>query len=142
MKNTDKEHFSIYIITDVIVHPDYKYPSTYNDIALMKVDTAVKFNSHIYPICLPPSNYNLSVNKKVLATGFGAIGFAEPMSDKLLKTTLDVFSSEECRQLYKFDEGKKLSNGVREEMQFCAGSRNGEKDTCQVGSFIFIIDHT
>lgn len=133
MKNSDTEHFSIHVITNIIVHPDYKYPSTYNDIALMKVDSAVKFNSHIYPICLPSSNHNLNV-EKALATGFGAIGFSEPMGDKLLKTILDIYSSEECRQLYKFDEGKKLSNGIRAEMQFCAGSRNGQKDTCQVGS--------
>lgn len=39
-------------IVETFVHPDYEYPSTYNNLALFRLDKDVEFNEHIWPICL------------------------------------------------------------------------------------------
>lgn len=56
LDNTDT-----YEIEQHIIHPDYKPPSMYNDIALFKVSTEVKFSSSVRPICL---NWDPLLNPK------------------------------------------------------------------------------
>lgn len=39
-------------ITETIIHPDYRYPSAYNNLALFRLNKDVEFNEYIWPICL------------------------------------------------------------------------------------------
>ncbi|XP_058451564.1 serine protease snake-like [Malaya genurostris] len=118
------EDFSV---ADLIPHPEYKQSSQYHDIALIKLDRKVTFSPYIRPICLPTDG-DIS-NARSIATGWGTIGYGESTSAMLLKVVLDMFPYEEC--VGHFEVNRRLKDGLRQESQLCAGSRNSSKDTCQ-----------
>lgn len=67
---TDKARPKDYRIVRHVIHPDYKPPSKYNDIALFQTDVNVEFSVYVRPICL---NTDPQLNPKVqIATGWGA----------------------------------------------------------------------
>lgn len=116
-----------YNIKEFIDHPEYRPPSTYNDILLIKLEEKVKFNHYVRPICLytefqPPT-------KSAIASGWGKTEDADG-SDDLLKVTLEFFSQNECFKYFPANR-RKYSEGIIEKSQICAGSRSELKDTCQ-----------
>jgi len=72
-KNNDGANPVEILVDTIIVHPDYVSTSKYNDIALIRLNSRVKFNNHIRPACL----YNLDhiYSRKVTATGWGSIEY-------------------------------------------------------------------
>lgn len=130
-------------IVERIPHPEYRYPSQYNDIGLFKLERKVQLNGAIRPACLPEQ---ASVKTKTaIATGWGTVTWRGQQSNVLLKVTLDMFSQNECNSTYRTDINRKLNKGIMEETQVCAGSHNEEKDSCQGDSggyveiFFFIL---
>lgn len=124
-----------YNIKEFIDHPEYRPPSTYNDILLIKLEEKVKFNHYVRPICLytefqPPT-------KSAIASGWGKTEDADG-SDDLLKVTLEFFSQNECFKYFPANR-RKYSEGIIEKSQICAGSRSELKDTCQVTLITIII---
>lgn len=69
MKNDDGAHPVDYAIAEIITHPEYKPPSKYHDIALLRLSRRVKFYKHIRPACLYLDE-SLSLTKAI-ATGWG-----------------------------------------------------------------------
>lgn len=60
-----------YKIIDRKIHPLYKKPINYNDIALFKLDQDVIFSAYVRPICL---NSDPLLNpEKVVASGWGNV---------------------------------------------------------------------
>jgi len=116
-------------VIERIKHPDYKPPSQYNDIALLKLDQDVILDEFVRPICLQTSKeFNV---RKSIASGWGRQEyFDENGSDILLKVTLDLFSNEECGVSFP-KNSRTLKNGIADESQVCAGSKTERKDTCQ-----------
>ena len=60
-------------VIEAIKHPDYKLPSKYNDIALLKLDKPLELNADVRPACLetepqPPGKF-------AIATGFGKTSY-------------------------------------------------------------------
>lgn len=118
-------------IVSIIAHPDYKRSAVYNDITLLLLNRAVVFSPYIYPICLP-QQFEIT-QKKAIASGFGAVGFAENSSDHLLKATLDIFSYQACNESFMYDtSNRNLNKGIIDATQLCAGSFDDDKDACQV----------
>lgn len=70
-----------YEIADQIVHPKYLASSLYNDIALFKLNTDVRFSDYIRPVCLytlldlPKEKLN-----DLIASGWGATGYGKKFS--------------------------------------------------------------
>lgn len=128
-RNDDGAQPVNYVIVERIRHPDYKPPTKYNDIALLKLDRRVEFSDFIRPACLYTKDY-FDVNKTV-ATGWGKIDFAEPLSDTLLKVAISIIDNKQCNDLYSLDSPtRELSRGIASSMM-CAGELRGGKDTCQ-----------
>lgn len=71
--NLTKESF--YEITHLIVHPEYKSPLYYNDIALLKFSGNVTFAWHIRPACLWQNS--MPNETDLQATGYGTTAFGE-----------------------------------------------------------------
>ncbi|XP_060835014.1 serine protease snake-like isoform X3 [Rhopalosiphum padi] len=117
-----------YQIVQHVIHPGYKPPSLYNDIALFRLERDVEFSDAVRPICLN-SNPNLTPLKQIL-TGWGRISTAGPLSDNLLKVDLDIFSTKQCNESYFSNNNPKLQFGILPDSMICAGSFDGEKDSC------------
>ncbi|XP_046988072.1 serine protease snake-like [Schistocerca americana] len=83
-RDDDGAHPVDYHIADLVRHPEYKGPSKYNDIALLRLSERVDFNKFIRPACLYTHD-KFSVSKTV-ATGWGKIEYA--MIERLLKLPL------------------------------------------------------
>lgn len=56
-------------IVEMILHPDYKLPARYHDIALFKLGEKVVFDAYIRPACLQVEK-DLK-DKKGIAIGYG-----------------------------------------------------------------------
>ncbi|KRT80826.1 Trypsin, partial [Oryctes borbonicus] len=116
-----------FTVSQMIAHPQYKSDSDYNDIALLKLDSAVKYTSFVRPACLESSS-DLQ-GRKFIATGWGSVEFAGANSDTLQKVDLDYFPDDRCKQV--FGPQRTLKDGVNATIQLCAGGYDMGKDTCQ-----------
>ncbi|XP_047105926.1 serine protease snake-like [Schistocerca piceifrons] len=128
-RDDDGAHPVDYHIADLVRHPEYKGPSKYNDIALLRLSERVDFNKFIRPACLYTHD-KFSVSKTV-ATGWGKIEYAGKTSDTLRKVVLDIIDNEMCNNLWKsLRKLTSLPRGIAPSMM-CAGVLTGGKDTCQ-----------
>nr|XP_032292894.1 uncharacterized protein LOC6627284 [Drosophila virilis] len=100
-----------------------------NDIALLRTRTPIQFNRSVGPACLPlqPAANGRKlplVGQQLLAAGWGTTSYGGPQTHRLLKTTLDVISVEQCRS--------SLSEGSVPVHSFCTYTPG--RDTCQYDS--------
>jgi hypothetical protein len=61
-------------VEEIIIHPEYKPPVVYNDIALIKMKSKVNLSRSILPACMPQPEDRLDKIKHVIITGFGQLG--------------------------------------------------------------------
>lgn len=60
------------------IHPKYKPPSSYNDIALIKLNHSLTLSLSVRPACLPTLQTEMQTpNHMVIATGWGKTGFGK-----------------------------------------------------------------
>lgn len=144
-ENNDDARPQTIKIKEKIRHPDYKPPSQYHDIALLRLEDKVVFNAWVRPACLPVDWPDVGSDNKAVATGWGLVDWAEEEgSANLLKVTLNLVSHLSCNGSF-FDGGAsiELARGIENEWQMCAGEQG--KDTCQGDSggplAVFNTDH-
>ncbi|XP_039314705.1 uncharacterized protein LOC105193145 [Solenopsis invicta] len=132
-------------VEERIRHPDYKRPSQYHDIAILRLEEDATFNAYVRPACLPVDWPDVGRNDKAIATGWGLVDWTEDTgSDNLLKVTLKLVSHASCNASF-FDGGNsvELPFGIDNDWQICAGEVG--KDTCQGDSggplSVFNTDH-
>lgn len=128
---TAKDRFKDVTIDTIINHPEYKSPSSYNDIALLKLKNKLSFSTNIRPACLHTTKELTSSQKSLTAIGWGKVDFAGPAADNLQKVLLQQKTFTQCIASYKDVSKAKLPNGLRDDIQVCAGGIVG-KDTCLV----------
>lgn len=116
-------------VAEYIRHPNYKPPSRYNDIALIRLETPVTFNDYIKPICLETK---ARIPDNILkATGWGKLSYSGESSSILQVVVLDHYNETECKEHYADVSIRLLANGVDYTRQICAGGREVVSDTCQ-----------
>lgn len=140
-------------VAKIISHPSYNSQTFDNDLALLRLSSAVTFTAYIQPVCLaaPGSTFYADVNSWV--TGWGNIGSGGGFHLHLLDS-MSVFpcktgSLPVCFSLVPLPSPKTLMEvevpirGNREcncdygvgtitDNMLCAGLRSGGKDSCQV----------
>ena len=108
---------------ELINHPKYGGQSVYNDIALVKLNRPFKLGERINTLSLPMKHEEITF-KSVTAVGFGSTvgGSHAPLSGQLLAVKLDLFIDDKyCR---------KNQASYEPQVMFCAGVKEGGKDTC------------
>ncbi|XP_017886282.1 uncharacterized protein LOC108628700 [Ceratina calcarata] len=115
-------------IVERIKHPNYKRPSEYHDIALLKLEEEAEFNAYVRPSCLPYSLPDSGDDGKATATGWGQVEWAGDQSNDLLKVTISLIAQKQCNKSFSSDNTQ-LASGIVENWQICAGEVG--KDTCQ-----------
>ncbi|XP_014488515.1 PREDICTED: serine protease persephone-like [Dinoponera quadriceps] len=117
-------------IIERITHPNYKRPSAYHDIAVLKLETSVDYTAWVRPACLPIDMPDIGRDGKAIATGWGRVDWAEETgSDNLLKVTINLISQASCNESFYDGDSPQLALGIVDDWQICAGELG--KDTCQ-----------
>ncbi|KAG4065746.1 hypothetical protein HA402_012424 [Bradysia odoriphaga] len=111
-----------FTVTEVIIHPDFKFTDLNNDIAILRLSTHATYNNYVQPICMWPSNKkDLSeiVGRAGMVVGWGQTETGE-VSRVLRQASIPVVSFFTCLVSNRGFYGNFLS-----ETNFCAGHRNG-----------------
>ncbi|XP_066297252.1 transmembrane protease serine 9-like [Branchiostoma lanceolatum] len=112
----------------IIVHPYYNDGTLESDVALLRLaPPEVTFTEYILPICLPevPEARRLLRPGAIgTVTGWGAQVRGGRASEKLMKVSLPVVTLAQCRESHP-----EWAQDISQNM-FCAGRREGEKDSC------------
>ncbi|XP_017772387.1 PREDICTED: serine protease snake-like [Nicrophorus vespilloides] len=114
-----------YRVEERIAHPDYKSPSRYHDLALLKLERAVLFNAYVRPICL--NSRRVIESEKAIFSGWG-IGYGNE-KNRLRRFTTSLMSTEDCQKRYP-DTRKLYRSGITDDWQFCATSRSDQTGLC------------
>lgn len=123
----DNDNTWTYTIIQRFPYPSYTSASAENDIALFKLNESVLLNRFVIPLCLPQTD--AFTTKKAIASGWGRTGFAEDVSEALMKVTVEYFDQQKCDEIYE-DEDKLDGKGINWSKMVCAGSTNKTGDTC------------
>jgi len=109
-------------VNKVIKHESYNSNTFENDIALLRLATAVDLATHT-PVCIPDTSaVGTFVNAAVQVYGWGTTSTGGSVSSVLLDTTVNVVSRSACNSAY--------NNQIKDGM-LCAGITAGGKDACQ-----------
>ncbi|XP_078603134.1 trypsin-1-like [Branchiostoma floridae x Branchiostoma japonicum] len=116
-------------IQRVFKHPQYNDDTLINDIALLKLQSAV---SH-QPVCLPdPAKEDLA-ETVVAVTGWGTVSEGGHTSSVLLQADMPVVDDSYCVDVYNIiaDALYGFDTKVDPKIMMCTGYREGGVDTCQ-----------
>ncbi|KAL3290131.1 hypothetical protein HHI36_023496 [Cryptolaemus montrouzieri] len=113
-------------IHKIFIHPGYKNDGFVNDIALLRLKSAVTFSDYVRPVCLPSAKESLEDDVQCTILGWGQLSeVGRIFPDTLQEVQIPVISTAECRKRTVF---LPLYN-ITEEM-FCAGFDRGGRDAC------------
>jgi len=126
--DTDLANPKDYKIVQRKIHPKYRLPSLYNDIALFKLEKEVEFSAFVRPICLNTNKFLKP--RTTIASGWGQTEFGGPFSPDLLKVDLTITPAKSCNDTFSGGDENKLPRGIVDDSMICAGHPEGGKDTC------------
>ncbi|XP_072938403.1 uncharacterized protein [Epargyreus clarus] len=113
-----------------IVHPQYKPPKKYFDIALIELTTEVSFDKFIQPACLWSQADTSPLGIKASLTGWGTVDSAkQTTSPELQAAFVDIIDSDRCNYLLRSAFNRHFQ-GIQPH-QICAGVLAGGVDACQ-----------
>ncbi|RWS27437.1 Serine proteinase stubble-like protein [Leptotrombidium deliense] len=117
-----------YDVVSVVIHPEYKHNSLWNDIAVLKLDRKVIFAPNIDSICLPHID-EIFDGQQCVTTGWGKNAYRGGSYSNILKeVSLPIIPFLDCQ------EGlRKTRLGYRfklHESFICAGGEQG-RDSCK-----------
>ncbi|XP_022659018.1 tryptase-like [Varroa jacobsoni] len=117
-----------YLVKNIIIHPNFRNASLWNDIAVLEVDGPIQFQPHIQPICLPNPGESYE-GHDCIVTGWGKNSYRSGSYSNIMKEVkVPVIENVNCQQkLRRTRLGPyfKLFEGF-----ICAGSQEGE-DSCK-----------
>lgn len=122
--DTGAQQFMITNQADMIIHENYDRGNLNNDLAVIKLPSAIQFNSKIQMIALPrrSSNPPSYVNVISTASGWGKTKDSdESVTNQLRFVKLQVISNRECSRHY--------AQGLIVSTTLCTSTR-GKKSTC------------
>lgn len=96
-----------------------------HDIAILRIDGAIEFNTYVQPICLPPIGYKYFEGQKCTVTGWGSNGTTGIESvSRLQGAFLPILERDVCLQISTL-------YSAMSQTAFCAGYLTGGIDSCQ-----------
>jgi len=114
-------------VTEVRFHPEFIFtPRTgaNNDLAIIKLDSPLKFSDTVRPICLPAKGEALPVGKTCVAAGWGRINPNDhETADALQQVVAPAQDASTCSNAW--------GDSYIEDQMVCAGSLQGDSGTCQ-----------
>ncbi|XP_026326175.1 serine protease snake-like [Hyposmocoma kahamanoa] len=118
-------------ITRIIVHPQYKSPRKYYDIAIMELEYDVLFTDNVQPACLWSEFNTDPLGPDATVTGWGVVETAKRTTSPVLQAAvINLLESRTCDELLRRRFNRHW-DGMQEH-QLCAGKLAGGVDSCQV----------
>ena len=121
----------------VFIHPRYTKNTKEYDLALLKLDAPVDFNSvpHVRPVCLPSNRDERFEGLRATVAGWGHTSVDGRSSNVPLKTDVYVISNSECKHQY--------SALIKDDMICTMSPKNGAKyhGSCRGDSGYLTINH-
>lgn len=108
-------------VLEIRQHVDFDSTTYDNDIAVLKLQQPVLFNSYIWPVCMPPTGDTYEGYVAVVI-GWGTQYFGGPSSDVLMEVSLPIWIQDKCKGSFI----ERISDDV-----LCAGAPEGGRDSCQ-----------
>ncbi|XP_021933991.1 venom protease-like isoform X2 [Zootermopsis nevadensis] len=120
-------------VDSIHIHPNYKPPKYYNDIAILKLSRRAEYSRYVRPVCLPEPRQRMAyVGKHAVLTGWGYLSFGGERSPVLQEVSVTIFNNSDCMRAYSGSlvPRRNYPEGIINS-QLCAGDPNGGKDACQ-----------
>ncbi|XP_009637181.1 transmembrane protease serine 9 [Egretta garzetta] len=102
-------------------HPFYNVYSLDYDVALLELNTPVKFSNTIRPICLPDNSHVFHEGARCFITGWGSTKEGGLMSKHLQKAAVNMIGEQACKKFYPVQISSRM---------VCAGFPQGTVDSC------------
>ncbi|CAB3241716.1 unnamed protein product [Arctia plantaginis] len=113
-------------VRKVIVHRQYDAATFENDLALLELESPIKFDAHIVPICMPPDESDFT-GRVATVTGWGRLKYGGGVPAILQEVQVPVIENSACQDMFQTaGHSKKILNSF-----ICAGYANGQKDSCE-----------
>jgi len=112
-------------LSEIHVNPKYDSSKITYDITLLKLEKPVSYTDHISPICLPAKQDEKlpAAGADLFVTGWGAVRQGGADSPTLKQVTVPLVDTDSCKASYP--------GQIYEDVMFCAGLKEGGKDSCQ-----------
>merc|ERR1711936_809171 len=127
-KRSDNTGVQSSTISKSIYNQDAKYNKANmdNDIIILKLTTALKFNKNVQPACLPEKSFDAPEKSKSMAvvSGWGTTKSGGSLPDILQYVNVPLMTNADCKKT-----GYEASS-IKPSM-VCAGYKEGKKDSCQ-----------
>ena len=130
---SERETAQIFEVEEFIIHERF-VPRLYEqDIALIRLKTAVVYTPSLLPVCLPRpsygrrSSYSRNLGRKATLTGWGRKWNNGPLSQQLEMVELPIISNTMCMEWYNRSGSRQF---IPEETFLCAGWEQGKMDAC------------
>uniref|UniRef100_A0A8C0XRJ4 Peptidase S1 domain-containing protein n=1 Tax=Castor canadensis TaxID=51338 RepID=A0A8C0XRJ4_CASCN len=114
-------------VVQIIRHPKYNESLSVlggGDIALLRLEGAVKLSESVYPVSLPDASLTVSSKKICWVTGWGDIRVGEPLPwpFHLQEVKVKVMRNKDCDHTYRFAfPSKHIHQFIKDDM-LCAGT--------------------
>ncbi|XP_037929671.1 serine protease filzig-like [Teleopsis dalmanni] len=110
----------------VIVHRQYDPATFENDLALLELESAVQFDTHIVPICMPSDQADFT-GRMATVTGWGRLKYGGGVPSVLQEVQVPIIENSVCQEMFHTaGHNKKILSSF-----LCAGYANGQKDSCE-----------
>ncbi|XP_067131370.1 transmembrane protease serine 9-like [Centruroides vittatus] len=110
----------------MIVHREYNSQTLENDLALLELESEVRFQSHIIPICLP-DRWEDFTGQIAYVTGWGKLSHGGTLPTVLQEVRVPIISNSRCQQMFLAAGHVKA---IRDTF-VCAGYDSGGQDSCE-----------
>lgn len=125
-----RDNYQDSTIKAIYVHPDYKSPTKYNDVALLELEWGINYSYFVQPACLWTKEDITELESFATVTGWGVLQEgSRNISAELQAAVVDFIDSDECETLLQPWCSRNWCG--LEETQLCAGVLAGGVDACQ-----------
>jgi secreted trypsin-like serine protease len=110
-------------VSKIIVHEEYDDEFVFNDVALLKLATPLKFDQFTQLVKLRKDP--VPIGASVVISGFGDVVTGGPPSEKLKYTKMTVTSQKECANSFKYTHEGFICFNSPKKTGICNGDSGG-----------------
>ncbi|CRK97944.1 CLUMA_CG011317, isoform A [Clunio marinus] len=108
----------------VIVHRQYDAATFENDLAILELESPIRYDTHIVPICMPPDGAEFT-GKVATVSGWGRLKYGGGVPSVLQEVQVPIIENSVCQEMFAAaGHTKKILSSF-----LCAGYANGQKDS-------------